>query len=185
MYNKRIYNDFKMSKAIFILILASAITIYTTCSLIFLNVPSYIYLNIIGIFIFSIYFGIIPSLIFISLIQVVMIRFSLSAEFLNYSLILWTVDVLIIFIVKNIILKYRVKNKRIYISLVIVVSTILLSILSKPLSIAISNWITNSARDMSSLFESQSIIEQARIYGFSGLVTLIFYQVFFLLTKVK
>lgn len=92
---------------------------------------------------------------------------------------------MIISIVKNIILKYRVKNKSIYISLVIVVSTILLSILSKPLSIAISNWITNSARDMSSLFESQSIIEQARIYGFSGLVTLIFYQVFFLLTKVK
>ncbi|PSJ30886.1 hypothetical protein UF10_08480 [Peptostreptococcus russellii] len=77
MYNKRIYNDFKMSKAIFILILASAITIYTTCSLIFLNVLNYIYLNIIGIFIFSIYFGIIPSLIFIYLIQVVMIRFSL------------------------------------------------------------------------------------------------------------
>ncbi|MEG0250482.1 MAG: hypothetical protein RR561_06450 [Peptostreptococcus sp.] len=185
MYNKRIYNSFKMSQAIFILLAASAITIYTTCSLIFLNVPSYIYLNIIGIFIFSIYFGIIPSLVFIAIMQIIMIKFGLSAEFLNYSLILWVIDISIISIVKNGISKNMIKNKKVYITLVIVVSSILLSILAKPLSIGISNWITTSSRDTSSLFETQAVLEQAKIYGFSGLITLIFYQVLLLLTKTK
>lgn len=185
MYNKRIYDSFKISQAVFIFLVSSVITVYTTCSLIFLNLPSYIYLNIIGIFIFSIYFGIIPSLMFISVIQIIMMKFGLSAEFLNYSLILWLVDISIISLVKNGISKNMLTNKRLYISVSIVVSSILLSILAKPLSIGISNWITGNSREMSSLFELQSVLEQLKIYGFSAIISLVFYQIILSFPKRK
>lgn len=159
--------------------LISAISILaTTSSLIYFNVPSYIYSNIIGLFIFSLYFGTAQSLVFVCVIQIIMMKVGLATEFLGYTFVLWISDVLIIKIVQSVIPKSIFKNRKYSLILIIAMSVILMAILSKPLSIVAFNWIQGGENEFGELINKEVILEQFKIFGLSGIVTFIFYTVF-------
>lgn len=161
-----------------VFLVSAILMIATACSLIFFNVPSYIYTNIIGLFIFSLYFGTAQSLVFVCIMQIIMMKTGLATEFLSYSFVLWITEVLIIKVAQGGIPKSISKNRNTNLIAVILVSVIMMAILSKPVSIAIFNWIQGGGRSVGGFINKDFIIEQLKIFGLSGIGTFIFYKIF-------
>lgn len=162
-----------------LIFLVSAIAIIaTSSSLIFFNVPSYVYSNMVGLFIFSLYFGTAQSLVFVCIMQIIMMKTGLATEFLSYSFVLWVTNVLIIKIAQGGIPKRIAKNRNYNLIAVIVASVVLMAILSKPVSVAAFNWIQGGGRSFEGFINKEFIIEQLKIFGLSGIVTFIFYKIF-------
>ena len=161
-----------------VFLISAIVMIVTASSLIFFNAPSYVYSNIIGLFIFSLYFGTAQSLVFVCIIQIIMMKVGLATEFLSYTFVLWVTNVLIIKIAQSGIPKSISKNRKYNLIAVIFASVILMAILSKPLSVAAFNWIEGGAKSFGEFINKGFIIEQLKIFGLSGIVTFIFYTVF-------
>lgn len=149
-----------------------------SCSLMYFNAQPYVYANIAGLFIFSIYFGTAQSLVFVCIMQIIMIKTGLATEFLSYSFILWVTDVLIIKISQSGIPKKISKNKETNLIAVIILSVAAMSILSKPISIGAFNWIQGSGRIIGKFISKEILLEQLKLFGASGIVTFIFYKIF-------
>lgn len=161
-----------------VFLISAIVMMATASSLIFFNVPIYVYSNVIGLFIFSLYFGTAQSLVFVCIMQIIMMKVGLTTEFLSYSFVLWITDVLIIKIAQSGMPKSISKNRNYNLIAVILLSVILMAILSKPLSVAAFNWIQGGGKNISEFINKGLIIEQLKIFGLSGIVTFIFYTVF-------
>lgn len=161
-----------------------AITIITNISLIYFYVPSFVYLNIAGVFIFTIYFGLFKSLIFILITQLIMVRFGQTMNFLDYTLISNMVCVAIICFVyramdlmtKNIVkVEEKTSCKILFENIIyIFVCIVILSILVRFISLFIFKNISEDMYYAKYIFDIKLLYKDFQIYGFSGVIALVY-----------
>lgn len=122
--------NFKKIEKVIILFISICLLFLTNISLIYIDIPYYIYSNIIAIFLLGIYLNIISTLIVLSATQYILYYFGQVDNFLSYSYLEILVAVMVIYI-----LKYIIKN-RYYL---LVMSGIFLAIFQKIITLIIFN----------------------------------------------
>lgn len=162
--------DFRIISGVAVF-LASAILIFlTSISLIFFEVADYIYLNIVGLFIFAVYFGFIPSVLYVLLLQCVMLRFNLADHFYNYTLILNLTNALIISFCMD---SQKLSYKRIFLASVIM--ALCSRMISNQIYVSISG---ERLVGVASIMSVENIAAQLRVYLFSGVCATVFFYIY-------
>lgn len=183
-------------KSIITALVSIFLVVATNISLIYFKVPSFVYLNISGLFIFSMYFGYIRSVVLIIFIQIFMNKIGQSMEFLDYGFIsnilsattICTVSYLstrVLYLEKliKIINTSNLGNHKDYslhlFDYVIIAffSIIIMAVSTRFLSTLIYSNISEYSYVTEVKFDSRLIAKDFLTYGFSGIVSLVYLSV--------
>lgn len=147
-------------------IISMIFTGVTSIVLIYYGVPDYIYLNIIGVFLFTVYNKFLPSILYILIYQFILYKFGQVYEFVSYTLVIGIVDVAIISAITSIGFFNKIKYLNIWIS------ALFLSVFSKITSILIyRHFIEKTEINMVYLLGNSDFIIEIKRYFFSALIT--------------
>lgn len=159
----------KMILNIFIYFSCFLFFIFINILLYFYEIPKFLYLGMPWLFAICIYFNWLISLSFIFLIQIIMLNIGQYNAFINYT---FCISLFMVFI----ILFSKILNKKVYFQ--VIISIILISLIAKPLALLCLQILGNSYYDYKLALSLKSIIEQFKIYVFSGLIAYIFINLF-------
>lgn len=168
--------DERLLKNGVVFLTAVAFVLLTTLLPIVTKLPGVLFVNKIGFFIFTIYFGLIPSVCFTLLVQVVFLKFGLVGSMFSYALVINLVNALLMSLIIG---KKRrsVKGG--------VDAAIAMALLSKPISPLIMNFFTDMPVDLYSALSVKSIIDQGKVYGLSLVVAFAIYYLYEIAFKTK
>lgn len=128
--------------------------------------PDYIYLNIIGFVLIGIYFGIVPSFVFVVVSQILLYSVGLYGEIFGYPLILGIVNMSIL----GLCLKF-IKNR----NLSIIFSGVIMALFSKTTANVLNAFFYKT--EMLLQYNAETLIRQIKIYIFSVIISLIFVKI--------
>ncbi|WP_068456240.1 hypothetical protein [Aedoeadaptatus pacaensis] len=168
--------DERLLKNGVILLTAVVFVLLTTLLPIVTKLPGILFVNKIGFFIFTIYFGFIPSACFILLVQGVFLKFGLVGSMFSYALVINLVNALLISLIIG--EKRRSIKGGVY-------AAIAMALLSKPISLLIMSLVTDMPVDLHSALTVKSIIEQGKVYGLSLVVAFAIYYLYEITFKTK
>lgn len=166
----------QLIKNCLILLTSIIFILLTTLLPIVTKVPDILFVNKIGFFIFTLYFGFIPSTLFILIVQGFFLKFGLVDSLLSYALVINIVNVFLISIFLG---KKEPSIKP------LIASLIMMSIFSKPITLAILSLTSDTSLNIGSMFTVESIVAQGKSYGLSLIVSLIIYYLYESVSKVK
>lgn len=168
--------DERLLKNGVILLTAVVFVLLTTLLPIVTKLPGVLFVNKIGFFIFTIYFGLLPSACFILLVQGVFLKFGLVGSMFSYALVINLVNALLISLIIG--KKRRSIKGGIY-------AAIAMALLSKSISLLIMSLVTDMPVDLYSALTVKSIIEQGKVYGLSLVVAFAIYYLYENIFKTK
>ncbi|MDO4711247.1 MAG: hypothetical protein Q4A75_04655 [Peptostreptococcaceae bacterium] len=155
----------RIIEIVFVSAVSVILTVLPMISLIFANVSKYIYMNMSGYFIFSVYFGLLPSIVYVMAIQLLLILSGQMDSFVSYSLILNLIHILI----PSLIVK---RGKAYYVK--IFVSATVLTMVARSLSLFLYRSSVMGSGSVT-LIDLKYLWTDAGIYFSSALVAFIFF----------
>lgn len=168
--------DERLLKNGVILLTAVVFVLLTTLLPMVTKLPGVLFVNKIGFFIFTIYFGLIPSACFILFVQGIFLKFGLASSMFSYALVINLVNALLMSLIIG--EKRRSVTGGIY-------AAIAMALLSKPISLLIMSLVTDMPVDFHSALTVKSIIEQGKVYGLSLVVAFAIYYLYEMTFKTK
>lgn len=168
--------DERLLKNGVVFLTAVAFVLLTTLLPIVTKLPGVLFVNKIGFFIFTIYFGLIPSACFILLVQGVFLKFGLVGSMFSYALVINLVNALLMSLIIG--KKRRSVKGGVY-------AAIAMALLSKPVGLLIMSLVSDMPVDLHSALTVKSIIEQGRVYGLSLVVAFAIYYLYEMIFKTK
>lgn len=157
-----------------VVIFSFLLTILPMVSLIFFKVPKFVYMNMAGLFTFSSYFGALPSILYVILIQGLLILSRQADGFVSYNLMLNLIHVLIP--------AFLVRRDRPY-YFKILVSALILTIFARPGALLLQRMTSLNFGDLSGLLNLQTMLSDLIIYLSSALISFVFFFCYDRLTK--
>lgn len=165
------YKNISKIKLFILVFLSFLITLLTIISLIFVKVPQFVYMNIIGTFLISFTFGPIGGIIFNIIISFGKLKFDLVDSVINYPFMINIFESIFIGVISYVKLSTIKK---------FIVSIISLPLLIKPLGIMTYNLIFskmdfNQIMGIIKNYYGNNLIPSFSIYIFSAVITYFIY----------
>ena len=142
-YNKINDKVYDIRAYIFIIFVCIVLTGATIVLPMFFALPKWIYLNIVGIYIFTYVSGLLPSIIFILFIQAVLFKVDIAYVFFSYSLILNMINIIIISLCAD---------RERFIFTRFIISGVIMTLFSKMIAAFISNIMSAGGQSFEYLF---------------------------------
>lgn len=166
----------RLIKNCLILLTSIIFILLTTLLPIVTKVPEILFVNKIGFFIFTLYFGFVPSALFILFVQGIFLKFGLVDSLFSYALV---INIINAFFMSIFLGKKGPSIKP------MIASLVMMSLFSKPLTLFILSLTTDTSSNIESVFTIESIVAQGKAYGLSLIVSLIIYYLYESVLKVK
>jgi|GEM_PF-4079251 len=168
-YNKINDKVYDIRAYIFIIFVCIVLTGATIVLPMFFALPKWIYLNIVGIYIFTYVSGLLPSIIFILFIQAVLFKVDIAYVFFSYSLILNMINIIIISLCAD---------RERFIFTRFIISGVIMTLFSKMIAAFISNIMSADGQSFEYLFSLDVFIGQAKIYIVSAAAAYLLLSIF-------